>query len=321
MKILITGSCGFIGFHLCNELLKNTKNKLVGIDNLSSYYDVTLKKNRLNILKKKKNFIFYKIDICNEKKLETIFKKYKFEYVIHLAAQAGVRHSIKFPRQYLNANISGFFNVIDLSAKNNIKHFIYASTSSVYGDSKKFPLIENTNTDKPMNFYAATKKSNEVISYSYSNIFKLPTTGLRFFTVYGPYGRPDMALFKFVSGIKNNKKIYLFNNGKHLRDFTYIDDVVYSIKKLILKIPKNKVPYRILNIGSNNPIKLKNFLQIIENYIGKKANYEYLSLQQGDINKTHSSNTKLKKLTKFVPATPINIGVKKFLDWYNKYFK
>ena len=240
--------------------------------------------------------------------------------MINLAAQAGVRNSIINPREYLESNLIGFFNIIDLSKVYKIKHFIYASTSSVYGDSKKFPLKENLNTDKPLSFYAATKKSNEVIAYSYSNIYNLPTTGLRFFTVYGPQGRPDMSLFKFVDAITKNKRINLFNNGKHLRDFTFVDDVAKSIFKLINKKSKNKIPHQIFNVGSDNPVKLKEFVKVIENYLNKKAKINYLSLQKGDVYKTHASIEKLKKMIKYSPKTSINQGIKQFVEWYFSYY-
>ena len=259
---LVTGSAGFIGFHFSLFLLQKKK-RVVGIDNINNYYDQKLKKDRLKILKKYKNFIFHKIDITNEKKLEFVFNKYKFYYVINLAAQAGVRYSVSNPEKYISTNINGFFNVINLSHKKKIKHFLYASTSSVYGKNENYPLKEDFSSSHPAQIYAATKKSNEMIAHSYSSIFNLPTTGLRFFTVYGPWGRPDMALFKFTKNIIKKKKIELYNHGDHIRDFTYIDDIVKSIYLILNKIPKkNKLynfkkmnpknsycPFRILNIG------------------------------------------------------------------------
>ena len=238
-KILITGAAGFIGFHVSLKLLKSGKN-VVGIDNLNNYYDPKLKISRLNILKKYKNFIFKKIDLVDRKNLNKIFQKNKIEKVVNLAAQAGVRYSLINPKSYIDTNIVGFFNVIDLSREYKVKHFIYASTSSVYGALQKMPFKETYTTDHPIQLYAATKKSNELIAHSYSHIYKLPTTGLRFFTVYGPWGRPDMALFKFTKNILSNKKIDVYNYGNHSRDFTYIEDIVQGILKSTNKIPKYK---------------------------------------------------------------------------------
>ena len=232
MKILVTGCAGFIGYHLCLKLLEKNKHKVYGLDNISNYYDVKLKNSRLKNLKEHPNkFYFHKIDIANFNKLKNNFKKNNYDYVIHLAAQAGVRASIQKPSQYVRSNLTGFFNILEISKIFKIKHLVFASTSSVYGSTKKFPLSEDNNTDKPLSFYAATKKSNELMAYSYSNIHKLPCTGLRLFTVYGPYGRPDMSLFKFTKAIFNSNKIDLFNRGDHVRDFTYIDDVVYTPAK------------------------------------------------------------------------------------------
>ena len=317
MNILITGCAGFIGFHTCNTILQETKFNVFGIDNLNKYYDVNLKKERLKILKKSKNFNFKKKNICNLNSLKKIFKEKKFDIVINLAAQAGVRYSIDNPSVYMESNIKGFFNILECSRIFKIKHLIYASTSSVYGNLKKFPLEETDNTDKPLSFYAASKKTNEVLAYSYSNIFKIPTTGLRFFTVYGPYGRPDMSLFKFADRISKNKSIELFNNGNHVRDFTYVTDVVTSIKLLIDKIPKNDPPYAIFNIGSNNPKNLKLFLRLIEKNLNIKSKVNKLPLQKGDVHKTHANVDKLYKRIKFKPKVNIEEGIKKFINWYN----
>ena len=238
MKILVTGCAGFIGFHLSNYLLKNNYD-IIGIDNLNKYYDVNLKKNRLKLLKNYKNFQFIKFDLINKSKLDTIIKKYNIKYIIHLAAQAGVRYSLKNPKTYFKNNLEVFFNIIESSREKKIKHLIFASTSSVYGENKKFPSNEYDNTNNPISLYAATKKSNEILAYAYSSTYKLPSTALRFFTVYGPFGRPDMALFKFTKNILENKKIELYNNGYHSRDFTYIDDIVEGIVSVIKK-PKKK---------------------------------------------------------------------------------
>lgn len=320
MKVLITGCAGFIGFHLSNQLLKKNI-EVVGIDNLNSYYDVSLKKNRLKKLKKYNKFNFYKFDLINKNKLNLILKKNKIKYIVHLAAQAGVRYSIENPETYFKNNLEVFFNIMDLSKENKIKHFIFASTSSVYGENKKFPLSENDNSDNPISFYAATKKANEVMAHSYSYIYKLPCTALRFFTVYGPYGRPDMALFKFTKNIIENKKIDLFNKGKHLRDFTYVDDIVNGIYSLIKKPSKNKTPYNIFNIGNGKSRKLMDYLKNIEKKLGKKALIKNLPLQKGDIIKTHSDISSIKKYSKYTPSTDIDKGISEFIDWYFNYYK
>tara|TARA_B100000963_G_scaffold38253_2_gene28544 strand:+ start:1454 stop:2425 length:972 start_codon:yes stop_codon:yes gene_type:complete len=320
MSILITGAAGFIGYHIIKKNLNNNK-KVIGIDNINSYYDIDLKKNRVNNLKKNKNFSFYKVDLSNFKKLNYIVKKNNIKIIIHLAAQAGVRYSIKNPRTYFNSNLEGFFNILEVSRYNKIKHLIYASTSSVYGDSKKFPLNENDKTDKPLSFYAATKKSNEIMAHCYSYVYKLPCTGVRFFTVYGPYGRPDMALFKFTKNIIDNHPIELFNNGNHLRDFTYVDDVVDGIYSLINKQSKKNIPYEIFNIGNGTPKKLIDYLKHIEKNLNKVSKIKRLPLQVGDIVKTHSNINKLKKFTGYRPKTNIKIGIEKFIEWYKDYYK
>ena len=320
MKILVTGAAGFIGYHLIKKILNKNK-KVIGIDNINSYYDTNLKKDRINNLKKYKKFSFYKIDLSNYKKLNDIVKKNKINIIIHLAAQAGVRYSIKYPRTYFKSNLEGFFNILEISKDNKVKHLIYASTSSVYGDSKKFPLNENDRTDQPLSFYAATKKSNEVMAHSYSHIYKLPCTGVRFFTVYGPFGRPDMALFKFTKNIINNHSIELFNNGKHLRDFTYVDDIVDGIYSLINKQSKKTIPYEIFNIGNGTPKKLLDYLKYIEKNLKKKSKTKRLPLQVGDVVKTHSNINKLKKYTGYKPKTNIKIGIQKFIEWYKDYYR
>ena len=321
MKILVTGCAGFIGFHLCNQLLNDKRNIVYGIDNLNNYYDTKLKKTRLSLLKKKsKNFKFSKKDIKDIKSLKKLFANKKIKFIVHLAAQAGVRYSIYDPSTYLDNNILGFFNILQISRIYKIKHLVYASTSSVYGSNKKFPLRESYNTDHPLSFYAATKKTNEIMAYSYSNIYKLPCTGLRFFTVYGPYGRPDMSLFKFTKAILGSKKIELYNKGNHIRDFTYIDDVIDGIKKLIKKPPKGQIPYSIFNIGSSNPKHLKFFLKTIEKVIGKKTSIKLMTLQKGDIYKTHANIGKLFRYTKFKPKVNITKGIKNFISWYGKFY-
>ena len=320
MSILITGSAGFIGYHLAKKVLKKNI-KVFGIDNINNYYDINLKKNRIKDLKKSKKFFFYKIDLSEYKKLNNLVKRNKIKYIIHLAAQAGVRYSIKKPKTYFKSNMEGFFNILELSKNNNIKHLIYASTSSVYGNTKKFPLSESDNTDHPLSFYAATKKSNEIMAHSYSYIYKLPCTGVRFFTVYGPFGRPDMALFKFTKNIIENRSVELFNKGKHLRDFTYVDDIVEGVFSLIKKQSKKSIPYEIFNIGNGKPKKLIDYLKYIEKNLNRSPSIKKLPLQIGDIIKTHSDIKKLKKFTGYNPKTNINIGVNKFIEWYKDYYK
>ena len=272
MNLLITGSSGFIGYHVATKLLKTGYfKKIVGVDNMNSYYDINLKKNRLKKLKKLKRFKFYLADCCNKKIIKKIIIKNKINYIIHLAAQAGVRDSISDPDIYYKYNVDGFYNIINLAKEHRIKHLVYASTSGVYGDAKRFPLSENDNTNNPLSFYAATKKINEIIAYSYSHIYKLPTTGLRFFTVYGPFGRPDMSLYMFVKNIFNKKKIDLFNFGNHLRDFTYIDDLVNFVKKIIKIIPNGRTPYEIYNVCSKKPVSLNFYIKLIEKKIGIKS--------------------------------------------------
>jgi UDP-glucuronate 4-epimerase len=318
MIVCVTGAAGFIGYHLCLNLLKN-KFKVLGIDNLNSYYDLKLKKNRISALKKEKNFKFVKIDI-NKKELKSLLKKNKINIIINLAAQAGVRYSIKNPKVYFESNIKGFFNILEMSKDLKIKHLIFASTSSVYGDNKKFPLKEDYNTDNPLSFYAASKKTNEVMAYSYSNIYKLPITGLRFFTVYGPFGRPDMSLYLFTKNILEGKKIKLFNSGKHERDFTYVDDIVSGIIRAIKNPPKEDIPFRIFNLGSDSPRKLLDYIKLIEKNILKKAKKENLPLQKGDVIKTHASITKASKELKYKPKVSVEIGISRFIKWFKKYY-
>tara|TARA_E500000178_G_scaffold183468_1_gene181901 strand:- start:12059 stop:13051 length:993 start_codon:yes stop_codon:yes gene_type:complete len=320
MKILITGSAGFIGFHLSNFLLKQNL-RVIGVDNFDDYYDKRIKVDRNKILLKYKNYKFFKIDITDKKSLAKIFSKNKFEVVINLAAQAGVRYSLKNPEKYIKSNIIGFHNIIENCKNNKIKNFLFASTSSIYGKSSKFPLQEKFNTDLPLQLYAATKKSNEVIGHAYYSLYRFNVIGFRFFTVYGPWGRPDMALFKFTNNTLLKKKINVFNKGNHYRDFTYIDDIVEGIYKVIIKLKKSKkVPiYQILNIGNNKTISLRNFIRLIEINLGQKAKIKYQSFQKGDVLKTHASIKKIKKYYGFTPKTKVEIGVKKFIDWFIKY--
>lgn len=321
MKILVTGCAGFIGFHLSLSLLTRKNDTIVGIDNLNSYYDINLKTKRLNRLLLKKNFIFKKINISNKLEIKKIFKKYNFDKVIHLAAQAGVRYSIKYPDNYIKTNINGFYNLLKESKENNIKHFLFASSSSVYGENKTFPLIENLKTEEPLSLYAATKKSNELIAYSFSNLYKLPITGMRFFTVYGPYGRPDMAIYKFVDLILKNKQIELFNYGNNYRDYTFIDDVVISIKKLAAVIPDKSLPYIVVNIGNDKPIKTIKLVNIISKALKTKPLIKLSKPAQGDVVMTHADIAKLKNLTKYKPKVNLELGIRRFINWYKDYNK
>jgi len=339
MRIFVTGCAGFIGFHISKKLIEDG-NKVIGIDNINKYYDQKLKKSRLKILKElskknKKNFLFIKGDITNKNLIKKIFLKTKFNKVIHLAAQAGVRYSLKNPRLYLNTNIKGFFNVLDESRKNKIKQFIYASTSSVYGGNTKIPFKEIHPADHPLQLYAVTKKSNELMAHAYSSLYGLPTIGLRFFTVYGPWGRPDMALFDFTRRILSGKKINLFNHGRHSRDFTYIDDIVQGIFKIIKskKLKRKKqlknqqdisesfAPYQILNIGKGKNVSLMKFIKAIEKATLKKAKIKKLPFQPGDIKDTFADTSKIKKYYKYLPQTDFELGVNNFVNWYKNFYK
>ncbi len=322
MNILVTGCAGFIGFHLTLRLLKKNKKTIIfGIDNINEYYDKKLKLERLKILKKFSNFNFKKLDLLDKDKIYKHLRYKKIKYIINLAAQAGVRYSIDHPKSYVESNINGFFNILELSRKLKVQHVLYASTSSVYGDTKKFPISEDFETNSPLSIYAASKKTNELLAFTYSNIFKIPITGMRFFTVYGPFGRPDMALFKFTKSILNNKKIEVYNNGKHVRDWTYVDDVVNAIIKLLNKKSKENIPHQIFNIGGNNPTKLLDFIKILEKILNKKAKIKFLKLQTADVVKTHANINKLKKISGFTPSTNLKIGMNNFVSWYKGYYK
>ncbi len=328
-NILITGAAGFIGYSLCKKILESKKYNVIGIDNYDSYYSVDLKKKRiLNIRSHYSNkfFKFYRCDISNFKKLKTIFKKNRISMVINLAAQAGVRYSLVNSKKYLNSNIIGFYNLIELVKLNKINSFYYASTSSVYGLNNKLPFDEKKSTDNPLNFYAATKKCNEVIAHSYSHLYGINTVGLRFFTVYGPWGRPDMALFKFTNKIKYKKNIEVFNYGNHFRDFTYIEDVVVSIIKLVDRnitlSKKGKLSsYQIFNIGNQKKEPLRKYISLIEKYLKIKAKKKFLPLQAGDMKATYSNSRKLYKYINFKPKTKIEIGIKNFIEWYKLFYR
>jgi UDP-glucuronate 4-epimerase len=316
MKILITGSAGFIGFSLSNHLLKRKNIKILGIDNINNYYDPKLKLQRLRLLKKFKNFKFKKLDINNKKELEKVFKKNKFDYVFNLAAQAGVRYSIDHPRKYVEANINGFFNIIENSKKYKIKRLFYASSSSVYGENKNFPLKENENIF-PKNMYSLTKKINEEISSIYNNYYNLKLTGLRFFTVYGEWGRPDMMMLRFISSYYKKKEFKLFNFGNHERDFTYIGDVVKILEALLFNQKKLK-GNDIFNICSNKPINLKKIISHMKKN-GINPKIKKVSLQKADILKTHGNNKKILNVTKFKDFIDWKKGVKKTIFWYKNF--
>ncbi len=315
--------------------IKKKNTKIFGVDNINNYYDTKIKLDRIEILKKKKNFYFKKIDITNFKLLKNYLTKKKINYIIHLAAQAGVRHSLKKPRDYIDTNLIGFFNILEISKIINVKHLVFASTSSVYGLNENFPFKENRIADHPIQLYAATKKSNEVMAHSYSYLFKIPITGCRFFTVYGPWGRPDMALFKFTKNIIENKKIDVFNNGNHTRDFTYCDDVAKLLSKILLKIPKKNIrfdkkkpdpstslaPFDIINVSSGKQVKLTKFISEIEKNLKRKAKKNFLPLQIGDIPDTLSSKKKINSYFKNFKSTNYKVGINNFIKWYKSYYK
>ncbi len=322
MKILITGVAGFIGFHLANKLLDKNID-VIGIDNINSYYDLDLKKSRLDLLKDK--ISFYKIDIVNLNALKNFFKEHKPNLIIHLAAQAGVRYSIKNPEQYISNNIVGFFNVLECCKEFNCDKIIYASSSSVYGNKLKYKSKEIDDVNKPLNLYASSKVSNELMAYSFGQLIGLKSIGLRFFTVYGPWGRPDMAYYIFTKNILEGKEIDIFGYGKMWRDFTYIDDIVNAIDKIV-KVNDNKMfpkgTYsRIFNIGNNKPEKLMTLVNIIQKTLNIKAKVNYLDYQLGDTIRTSANINELKSMINFVPKTTLNLGIPKFIDWYRNYYK
>ncbi len=322
MNILITGCAGFIGFNLSNKLLKNKAYKIIGIDNINSYYDKKLKIERLKILKKNKSFSFEKCSLENFKDLKKKVNRYKINLIINLAAQAGVRYSLEKPESYTKSNLVGFSNILELCREKK-SNLIFASTSSVYGDTSDFPIKESFDTNRPIQFYAATKKSNEVMAYSYSQLFDIKTIGLRFFTVYGPWGRPDMSLFKFTKNIIIDKEIEVFNKGKHFRDFTYIDDIVLGIIRSINHIKKNKNNknyFDIFNLGKGKSVSLQKFIDCLERVLKKKAKKKYLPKQKGDIYKTHCDIRKSKKILGYNPKTDFKVGIKNFVNWYKKYY-
>ena len=318
MKILVTGAAGFIGSHLSKKLIK-VGNKVLGIDNFNTYYDVDLKYARLNKLVNHKNFICKNIDLCDKPQLEEIFKNNNFDIVVNLAAQAGVRYSIKNPQSYLDSNLIGFMNILEAVRNYKIPHLIYASSSSVYGNSDNIPYSESQNINKPISLYAATKISNEAMAFSYSHLYNFSTTGLRFFTVYGPWGRPDMAYYLFTKNILENKPINVFADGLLKRDFTYIDDIIDGMT-LILNKTINKKRSEIFNIGNNKPIVVNDFIKTIEKSLNKKAKINFLPMQNGDVQQTYADLSKISKYVNFQPKTDIENGIFKFCDWYKDFY-
>ncbi len=339
MKILVTGAAGFIGFHLIKALLEanpkidvaDNEDLIVGIDNINDYYDVGLKQERLKILSEistPEKFVFIKLDLADRKGMSDIFSTYQFDTVINLGAQAGVRYSIDNPNAYIDSNVVGFVNILEGCRHHNIKHLIYASSSSVYGMNIKQPFTTADCVDFPISLYAATKKSNELMAHSYSHLYNVPTTGLRFFTVYGPYGRPDMAYFSFTKKILAGEPINVFNNGDMQRDFTYIDDIIKGIIRIIDKpsapqystVTTATAPYKIYNIGNNQPVTLRRFITAIEDACGRKAQENLLPMQAGDVPITYADIDELVDDIGFKPETSIEEGIEKFVDWYKKYY-
>jgi UDP-glucuronate 4-epimerase len=333
-KVLVTGAAGFIGFHLTKRLLRDGF-LVTGLDNLNDYYDIGLKESRLKILKGEASFSFHKIDLQNKPAIDKLFNQEKFDFVVNLAAQAGVRYSITNPYAYLESNLTGFLNILEASRNNPVKHLVYASSSSVYGANRNMPFSVHDNVDHPLALYAVTKKSNELMAHAYSNLYQIPTTGLRFFTVYGPYGRPDMALFLFTKAILEGKPIDVFNHGKMKRDFTYVDDIVEGIVRLIPRTAKANpawsginpdpatsfAPYKIYNIGNNSPVELMHFIEVLEQNLGVKAIKNLLPLQEGDVPETYANVDDLMNDVGFKPSTTIEHGIEQFVSWYKDYYK
>ncbi|MDH6304103.1 UDP-glucuronate 4-epimerase [Parabacteroides sp. PF5-5] len=337
MRILVTGSAGFIGFHLVKKLLLRDDTEIVGIDNISSYYDVNLKYARLQesgiskddispdkatVSSLHPNYCFYQIDISDYERLYRLFSEYNFDYVINMAAQAGVRYSIDHPGEYIQSNVVGFMNILECCRHHKVKHLVYASSSSVYGNSKQVPFSEQDNTDYPASLYAATKKSNELLAHSYSHLFQLPSTGVRLFTVYGPWGRPDMAPILFAKAIYEDQPIRVFNHGDLSRDFTYIDDIVNGIIGLLPQAPGKKTEhpyYQVFNIGNSKPVHLMDFIAILEQSIGKKAVCQMLPMQAGDLHITYADTSRLQEYIQYAPKVSIQEGIPLFIDWFNDY--
>jgi UDP-glucuronate 4-epimerase len=333
-KILITGAAGFIGFHLSRRLSQEGY-QVTGLDNINDYYDVNLKKARLSILKNIPEFSFEKIDLLEKSKIDQLFQRSQFDYVVNLAAQAGVRYSLQNPYAYIESNINGFLNILEGCRQYPVKHLIFASSSSVYGANTKMPFSVHDNVDHPISLYATSKKANELMAHTYASLYKIPSTGLRFFTVYGPWGRPDMALFLFTKAIFEGKAIDVYNHGRMKRDFTYVDDIVEGIARLVPKSPTadpewsgnhpdpstSFAPYRIYNIGNNQPVELMKFIETIERYTGKKAIKNFMDIQKGDVPGTYADVDDLMNDVGFRPNTSIDKGIKAFIDWYKEFYK
>jgi UDP-glucuronate 4-epimerase len=334
MNILVTGAAGFIGSTLALRLLERG-DRVFGLDNLNDYYDVNLKQARLARLRAFPGFEFEKTDIADRVRVARLFAQRRFDAVMHLAAQAGVRYSIENPGAYIDANLVGFANVIEGARRSQVGHFVFASSSSVYGANAKLPFAEDDNIDHPVSLYAATKKANELMAHSYAHLYRLPCTGLRFFTVYGPWGRPDMALFKFTRGILAGEPIPVFNRGEMVRDFTYVDDIVEGVVRVIDRPAQpdpawtalaptpssSNAPYRIYNIGNNQPVKLRRYIEVIEQRLGMKAKLDLLPLQAGDVPETIADVSRLEAAVGFKPTTPIEVGIGRFVEWYRSYYK
>ncbi|MEW6672377.1 MAG: NAD-dependent epimerase [Thermodesulfobacteriota bacterium] len=332
-NVLVTGAAGFIGFHLSQRLLKDGC-RVIGLDNLNPYYDVDLKKARLNLLTPQRNFSFYRIDLADKKSLEGLFQQEPFDVVVNLAAQAGVRYSLTHPHAYVESNLTGFINLLECCRHNPIRHLVYASSSSVYGANTHMPFSVHHNVDHPVSIYAATKKANELMAHSYSHLFGLPSTGLRFFTVYGPWGRPDMALFLFTRAILEGTPIQVFNHGDMQRDFTYIDDIVEGVARIMARLPEpdpawrgdrpdpgtSYGPYRIYNIGNNNPVRLTDFIGVLEKVLGKKAERNLMDMQPGDVPATYADIDDLARAVGFKPETSLETGIRAFVSWYRTYY-
>ncbi len=332
MKILVTGAAGFIGSTLTHRLIARG-DSVVGIDNLNDYYDVSLKQARLDKLTGYPEFAFEKLDIADRRGMQHLFAASRFDAVMHLAAQAGVRYSLENPHAYIEANLAGFANILEGCRHNRVAHLVFASSSSVYGGNRKLPFSENDPVDHPVSLYAATKRSNELMAHAYAHLFALPVTGLRFFTVYGPWGRPDMALFRFTRGILAGEAIPVFNSGEMTRDFTYVDDIVEGVVRVIDQAPAageaaaldspatSNAPYRIFNIGNNHPEKLLRYIEVLERCLGRKARLELLPMQPGDVEATSADVSSLERAVGFRPVTGIDVGVARFVEWYRGYYR
>ena len=334
MKILVTGAAGFIGFHTATALLARGDD-VFGLDNLNEYYDVTLKHARIAMLEKAKSFRFVRLDLADEKGMAELFAREKFQRVVHLGAQAGVRYSLEDPHAYVRSNVTGTLNVLEGCRHNAVEHLVYASTSSVYGANTNMPFSPHRIADHPLSLYAATKRANELMAHNYSSLFKVPTTGLRFFTVYGPWGRPDMALFLFTRNILEGKPIDVFNFGHHKRDFTYVEDIVEGVVRSMDRIATpdphwdsnapdpatSNAPFRIYNIGNNRPVELMRYIEVIEDHLGRKAQKNMLPLQLGDVPDTYADVDDLVRDVGYRPATPIEVGVPRFVDWFTRHYR